>query len=423
MNFFETILMIIKIGFRNIVRQKKRSALIISSAATGVIGIIFTIALINAFFIAMVENGIKSGLGHVQIRPAGYEESRKMGMLLQDPLSIQINIEDHKIKNTHFSGRFEREGILRIASFTRGVLFIGIEENEKKVSHYSDWTNEGEFLFPEKTGLHPGTVPCMIGRINAEKMEVAPGDWAVLSLSDQTGTYRSVRCIISGIFSSSVEPIDKYTVILTRRDLSEFYSEKDDLYSYFVFLGESLEHAEKIKGSLQNTFSGNSEIEILSFSDLEKYFSGTMEMVDVFSWIFYLILLIGVALILFESITMSVFERMRELGIMHAIGSRPLFIFAMVIYESILLTIIGSFLGIALGGFLILFFNIYGLNLSYFSEGIESIGKLGSTVYPFLTPLNILEALYFPFLISIASAIFPALKAVRISPVKAIYNR
>ena len=92
-------------------------------------------------------------------------------------------------------------------------------------------------------------------------------------------------------------------------------------------------------------------------------------------------------------------------------------------YESLLLTLIGSILGFLFGGAIVLYYRIFGLDLSYFSKGLEGVGKLGSTIYPFISLKNILETLAFPLVISILAAFFPALKAVKISPVKAIYNR
>jgi len=374
--------------------------------------------------VAMMDNGIKSGLGHVQIRPAGYEESRKMGMLLEDPDALKKKVSGIKMENVFSSDRFEKEGLLRIGSFTRGVLFIGINpESEKSVSLYADWMDEGSFLSSKNSGAASKIIPCLIGRMNADKMEIGAGDWAVLSLSDQRGTYKSLRCSVQGIFSSSIEPIDKYTVLVRREDLSQFFAEKDNLISYFVFLGKSVESSEEIKKTLIMNFQDKDSLEILAYSDLEKYFTSAMEMIEYFEWIFYFILLIGVALILFDSIMMSIYERMQELGIMHAIGSRPGFIFFMVMYESILLTMIGSVLGILFGGSIILYYQIYGLDLSYFAEGLEGVGKMGSTIYPSITPKDIIETLIYPLVLSVIAAFFPALKAVKISPVRSIYNR
>lgn len=299
MNKFDTLSMIIRIGFRSILRQKRRSMLVISSAAMGIIGIILTIAFMNAFFSSIMDSGIKSGLGHVQIRPEGYNETRKMGLLLDDPDSIRNKLQQMRLKDINYSERFEKEGLLRIGSFTRGVVFIGIQpDNEAMVSNYAKWIDEGTFL--KSSGHIAGSkiIPCIIGRANAEKMEIHAGDWAIVSLSDHKGIYRSIRCSVQGIFSSAIGPVDRYTVLLNRRDLSNLFAERDDLVSYFVFLGNSLESSAPLKKNLLTSLSDTKNIEVLSYEDLESYFTKTMELIDYFTWIFYLLMLIGVALIL-----------------------------------------------------------------------------------------------------------------------------
>ena len=433
----DKIKMFLKLAYRNIVRERKRSALVMAAAGVGMLGILLTFSSMNGFFQAMISSGIDTGLAHVQIRPAGYLQTRKLGLVLEDGAAILARLRaineklstpaatDAKFK---YAPRLEREGLLRMGSFSRGVSFVGIvPELEKDVSSFKKYVIAGAFTTAtdEKDRLQ-GIVPCIIGRENARKMEVDVGDTVILTLNDASGSSRSARARVTGIFQSPAEPVDKYVVLMGLADLSRLYAGESDKIGYFAFRGKSLSGSDSLKTRVKTALGAAlplSKYEVATHAELEPSIPGILNMADQFNWIVSVIMLIGFAFILFEGVMMSVFERMREIGIIRAIGARPNFLFWMVIFESILLTFLGCLGGIALAAGITFYFQFYGLSLAMFAKGMETFGRSGSVIYPFLTVKDLGIALFVSLIVSVIAGAFPAWKAVKISPVKAIFNR
>ena len=116
---------------------------------------------------------------------------------------------------------------------------------------------------------------------------------------------------------------------------------------------------------------------------------------------------------------MAVLERVRELGMLMAIGMNKLRIFAMIVLETITLSGIAALIGIALGYLTVRYYGNKGIDLSDFSKGMQEFGleeiiytSLDNNIYFTLASAVIITA--------ILGAIYPAIKAVRLRPVEAI---
>lgn len=171
----------IRMGIRNILRQKKRSSIVFSAAAVGMLGILFGAGFMNGMFAMFTDSAIESGMGHIQIRPEGYLKSRKTGMVLQREVEIQSHLEKLKKKSPHFhyAFRMEREGLVRMGSHSVGVVIYGVDpEMEKGISRFDEWLIRGEYL--KSQGVE---MTILMGKVNADKMELDTGDYVILSLA------------------------------------------------------------------------------------------------------------------------------------------------------------------------------------------------------------------------------------------------
>jgi len=419
-NYSDIFKLILRLSWRNIWRQKKRSFVVLSSAAAGIMGLLFSLASINGFSESMVKSAIESGIGHVQIRPSGYEKSRDNSLMLKDIEGLQRRLAS--FKDIPYSFRLEREAILRSGNISQGVALLGIDPpGETLVSAYESWMIQGSF-FKETV---PGAAYCIIGSVNADRMELEENDYVILTITDSKKNLKAFRCAVAGIFKSPSEPVDKYTVLITRGELSNLYFGSDSISaaSYAVFLGKNMKFADDYSRQIENSIGSDNDFILMTWKILEPGFMRFTELMDSFYWIFYSIIMFGFAFALFESVTMSVFERTREIGVLTAIGTGPWVIFLMVIVESVFLAFMGSLIGTLLGWTVTLYFQFNGFSLSAFAKGMESYGRAGSTLFPFLKMSDILSGIEVTVMVSFFSAIYPAIKAVRMTPIKAIYNR
>ena len=435
--------------WRGALRHRRRSMLVISTAAVGMTGVLFSMGFSNGMMDSMISGSIESGMGHVQIRPEGFKRKRKVDSRLQSPEELLSEIKalpyPSDLQPVHVAGRFEREGLLRIGSYQEGVVVTGINpETEKDVSSFDNWITDGSYLPPRERNTREsdaeaelGIIPCLIGRINADRMEVEVGDYVILTVGNAQSESVSIRAEIVGIFESPMTGVDRHTVLVRRSDLSQLYASGSDEMSNITILGPDLSRSGALDQFVESRLAQNhrvhdvdspdladpNAIEVLSFFQLQPQIEIMLDYIDQIKGIIYAVLMSGFALTLLNSVLMSVFERTREIGIQRAIGTRKSFIIASIIIESLILAFGGAIAGLIVGGGLVLTLSVTGLPLQAFAGGIEMMGSMGTVIYPRITFEDISMGFYVSIIMSILASIYPAYKATSIQPVEAIANR
>jgi len=160
-------------------------------------------------------------------------------------------------------------------------------------------------------------------------------------------------------------------------------------------------------------------LEILDWGELYPVLAEMGSMIDVANYIFLLVVYIAVTFGIANTMIMAVFERLRELGILKALGTTPGQIFLLVILESIFLSILGMILGMAVSGATYWLWARHGLDLSFFASGMEAMG-LGTVLFPVLTAENIVITALAALVIAIGSALYPGWRASRLLVVEAM---
>jgi len=164
---------------------------------------------------------------------------------------------------------------------------------------------------------------------------------------------------------------------------------------------------------------GSLDFEVLDWGELYPVLAQLYSLMNAANYVLLLVIYIAVAFGIANTMIMSVFERVRELGILKAVGTRPAQLFGLIIIESIFLAILGMVIGAIASGITLGLWARSGLDLSMFATGMEALG-LGTVLYPVLTFENILGAVVMAVLITIISAIYPALRASRLLVVEAL---
>jgi len=167
-------------------------------------------------------------------------------------------------------------------------------------------------------------------------------------------------------------------------------------------------------GKVAEDLIASLSFEVLDWKELYPILGQMSSMIAWANYVFLLVIYIAVSFGIANTMIMSVFERVRELGIMKAIGTTPGQLFVQVILESVMLALLGMILGGMVSAATIFIWDRNGLDLSYFAEGMESFG-VGTVLYPVLTLANIIIAVVMAFAIAIISALYPAYRASRIS--------
>ncbi len=401
--------MLLKIAWRNIWRNSRRSIIVLGSVVVGVVSIIFMDALTNGFVRQMLFNQIDTNVGHIQIHEKGFRDNKNIKNYIPDNNTVESAIENTEgVK--HSSKRVISFGLLSSASNSSGVYMYGVvADSEKYVSIIDESLIEGSYL-------SGGEREIMIGDKLAEKLDVELGDKVVGMANRIDGSIGSDVFRIKGIFSTPNSEFNRSYIYTNLQSIQSMLELGDRVYEYSLTV-DNYKNAPAITEKINEKLS--SEYEVLSYRDILPLLILQVELTKESMWVINLI--IGLALIfgIINTMLMTVYERIQEFGVLMSIGMKNGKLFTMIIFEAFIIGIIGTLLGLILGSALVYPLSLTGIDLSTFAEGLTSLGT-GSVIYPTFSPDGIITTLLMIPFITVLGAVYPAFKAIRLQPVSAI---
>ncbi len=400
-----------KIAWRNIWRNKRRSILVIAAIVSGLWGMVYMIAISEGMNEEMVQTAIESGIGDIQIHRAGFEDNMDVTKNIRDP-GYFIN----RIKGTayikSYAERVKAMGLVSSAESSSGVLIWGIDPGkEGSVSAIKSYLNEGEFL----TG-GPGEI--YIGKSLADKLNVGLEDKIVLMAQGLSPDIGSAAYRIKGIYVSSSPEFDKFNIYVSLSDAQQLLSMGGRI-SEIVIMADSMDHVDPLAAGLRDKLAV-SDLEVLTWQQLSPFIVEMINMFKSFNYIIYIIVVLAMAFGIINTILMSVLERTREIGILMAIGTKRRRVFSEVMWEGFFLGVVGLAVGWTIN---LLFYAVVsrtGIDLSMWAESLKYMGGIGTTLYPLITIESAVKSTISVLAATQISALYPAIKIMRLSPVRAI---
>jgi ABC-type antimicrobial peptide transport system permease subunit len=159
---------------------------------------------------------------------------------------------------------------------------------------------------------------------------------------------------------------------------------------------------------------------VLPWYVVEPFLRQFIEMDDAFFYIIVLILFVVISVGILNTVMMSVFERVREFGVMMALGTKPRQVVRLVVRESAVLALFGAALGALLGSASTIFFARTGIDLSGYAAGASALGITTTVIHPVLTSRNLIWSDLSVVVVVLLVALYPAIKAASLKPVEAI---
>lgn len=407
-------LLYVKLGWRNILRNKKRSAVVISSIGMGVLLMIITMSVVNGMNYQMVDNTISTSLGHVSIHKKGFSENLKpsFGFVPGDGLYDRIDgAADVKGR----AARIKIQGMIRSSEASQGVVITGIDPaQERSVSMLPEYMLEGEGEgYPDSPD---GDWIVISGKL-AEKLDLVAGDRLVIMLQDRKDEITGESFYVRGIFVSPVESFDRFVVFTGIKKLQSLAAMGDRI-SEISIRTKNRDMAQDVKKELSG-FITDPSIETATWQEMAPSMMSAIRLYDAMMFIFFAIIFVTVIFSVANTMIMAIMERFHELGVMKCIGTRPVNIFIMVTSEAVNLGLAGLAAGLAAGMLLVGVFTFTGIDLSFFSESMRIWGT-GSVIYPLLMLKDILASMLIVFMTAVIASIYPAVKAARIKPMEAL---
>jgi len=404
-----------KIAVRNLLRYKRRTLLTASLITIGVVFVLVFTSVTGSFKAMMIGQITDSMLGHLQVHRRGYVASI-------DNLPLNLNIKPkayQKIADVlgaapeieAFSPRLKFGGMFSNFTETTNIRLNGVypDREFQTLPLLTSRVSEG------KKTLDRGEI--MIPVLLAKGLKVKLGDAVVVVATNVDGSVNGKQFIVSGILESATGPggRDGYIHIedaaevlrMPEAEISEVAVRLKD----FSRLSAAVRHLEgQLAGEVNK--EGRSVFEVHSWEQLSPFFN-IARMIDVMTF-FIKIMLIAIVLIsIMNVMIMAVYERIREIGTIAAIGTLPSRILSMFVIEGFCLGVLGAIIGNLIGVSIVLVVNLMGIRFDFAQQkGI----LLSASIHP--ADLLVISAIV--IVVAVLASLQPAFKASRMEPIAAL---
>jgi len=220
---------------------------------------------------------------------------------------------------------------------------------------------------------------------------------------------------VVGLFEASLEQQEEMFVVAGKTTLQKMLRIEDRVTELAVLTGDYRDVAAptaKLRALLGDG------TEVLPWQELDAYLGSMLAVMDGFVLVWMVVVFLALSFGLVNTLVMAVFERVREIGLMLALGMRPSGILGQIVFESVLLLVIGLVLGNALAWLSVVPLED-GIDISAVAAGMEMFGA-ASILYPELTLRDVVTANVVVLVLGIIASLSPAWRASRYEPIEAI---
>jgi len=416
------VLLLVKIGWRNLWRNPRGTLLTALALGLGLTMLLISLGLLDGSHEQMVGNGVRFGSGHVVIQAQGYQDTGSPELLLPAPIVSTTGEFLHSEALKHVvrgvSPRLLASGLLSSAANASGVSMMGvIPKEERAVSLIPQRIVEGNYLNDDQQS---GVV---IGAELARNLAVKIGSKVVFmtqavqprgtkATDAGGGEMQSTLLRVTGIFRTGVQAIDAHVIQLPLPEAQALLGVTDRVTQVAVLLereGDSLMVARALRKQLTGA-----PVEVLPWRESMPPLAQLFLLDEAFNYVMNGVVLAMVGLGILNTILMRVLERRYEFGLCSALGLRPVQLAVMVIGESLALTAISLALGLVLGLGAQHYFATAGLDLRwFFKSSLPSALVFDPVIYSRLSVARIASSVSTVFLTATAISFYPALKAAR----------
>ena len=398
-------MMMFKLGFRNLMRNRRRSFLTGLAVGLGLASMI----LADGFWAGMLSNMVSSVtstyIGDAQVHHGKFIDTQESKYFIKDTKSIEAQLRNNSNVEA-YSSRTLSLGMITSSTESKNVRIMGVNPyREAKVSLFDERILSGKYIEGEKD--------LIIGERLRERLDARLGDRLVLTVSDlDSGEIQQDLFRLSGVYGVGTKELDEHLVLVHFLRLQKLLGAKG-----------TNEIAIKLKNStfqIKNFLKIESpSTQVKTWKELVPQVVAAIEMSNKSIGILGLILFLLVAFGILNTLFMSLFERNYEFGILRAIGTKDREIFYMVTSEAFALSLLSSFIGIIIASLVGFYWMHHGLDYS----GIE-FGEVTFTEKIYFQ-FSLHQFIIYPFalcLFTIFISLYPSWRLLKTKPAQSLHR-
>ncbi len=401
----------LQIAWRNIWRNPRRTTVIMIAVIIGVWNMVFLGALMRGIVVAMVNNGISTLTGDIQVHQKGFRNDPVIENSIKNPEIVETVLNNNLPPGAGWVSRVRGSAIANNARHSSSVTLVGIDPlREADISFIGSAAIQGSYLKPDdKNGI-------MVGQALVDKFETKLGHKLIMMSQDTSREIASRAFRISGIFKAELESTEKKFVFVNMPVLQQMLKLQNGISEVSIILPDH-QDANHVKNTLNAELPSN--LEAATWREILPMLDAYLKIYDGFILIWYLVVFIAMGFGIVNTTLMAVFERMREFGLLKALGMKPGRIFAGIITETLILLLIGMAIGNILAFLCVYALSGSGIDLSAFAAGAEFAG-MSRVIFPVISVWDLTAANLVVLVLGLLVSTYPAIKAARFTPVEAL---
>jgi putative ABC transport system permease protein len=408
-----------KLALRNVFRNRRRSLITFLAVMIGILSYIILEGFTDSFQNISIQMLKKVETAHLKVYAKDYWDERN-----KEPLKHRISnfrtIENLIEKNDMVDGATGRINFqARLYKGRNEIPCIGtaidINGGDKKVFSLQNSIVEGKFLTDGENTL--------LGMELAALVDAKPGSWVTIEFKDKNGVYDAIQSQVSGIVSTGNPNIDDNVVFVPLKLAQERLNMQDEVTEIAILLKSErkMEQFKKeLKKELSNISGFKQKFEVLNWKEQAADFLAFMKADAQGSYIIVYILVVIIIAGIMNTMLMAVYERVREIGTLMALGMKKAQIKLIFFIEGAIIGGIGSIAGMLLGLIFMIQFSKNGINFSSLYGDMNAIYLVKDYIYGSVRLKPFLIAFLIGIVVAIIASYIPARNASKLKPVDAL---
>jgi ABC-type lipoprotein release transport system permease subunit len=405
----------IKLAWRNMWRNWRRTAIAMIAIVLGLILLIFMDGIIQGSDQAIYGNAVRLYGGNLQIHATGFRaKANRLPLLPLEDANQVVQIAMAHPEVLLASKRINTGGMINDRGDSYPVTITGIQPStEAPISLIAENIAAGRFLQDADEDM------ILIGKGLADELQVGVGDRITLTGKRKNESMRQRTMTIAGIFDLGLKEAEKGMVFISLTEAQSLFNLRDQETEVTIST-HTVGNENQVIGDLQ---AGLQDYEVDSWETLKPEFRQTMEVKSQFTTILGLIVVMIACIGVLNLMMMAVFERTREMGVLAALGMKSRQVMGLFLLEGAMIGVVGAAAGCSLGWLVLVVMNqAGGIDYSFASEMGDITALMGDTLYASINLSAILQQGLIVAVMAALASLIPAWQASRKEPAEALHH-
>ena len=399
-------------AWRNLWRYGRRTLTTIAAMTLALLTLVVWTSFTQGFLRDLQTTIVEVEIGDMQLHPPDYRTQPSIFDRIGAPSEL---VDTLGAMGFDASARLLGGGLAAAGDASAGVSLRGVEtDQDARVSVVYDRVAQGSWLDPsDPAGI-------VIGGRLARTLDVSVGDELVLLSQATDGSIANGLYTVRGILAPFSEATDRGGVFLVRQAFLDFFVLPGGAHQVVVRNTEG----QPLEASAAQIRAAAPDLDVLTWRELFPTLATMLDSVESTMYILFMIVYLAIAILLVNATLMAVFERIKELGLLKAIGLSPTRVVVLILWEGFFQAMLAAAAGLILSVPVLYYVTRVGINLAALGGQISMSGiGLDPVMRGIVNPTIVVGPLSTMFVIVLLSMLYPALKAARIRPVEAMRHQ